>query len=77
MTIGWNEDTKFILGQPNFALGIYEPLLRWLGYDIGAKAEEEQAASLHWMLTLYEEHGSNWRIEAGLVIQKYLESKNE
>lgn len=34
------------------------------GHDVPRKAEEEQAAVLHWMLTHYLTHGDDWRTNA-------------
>jgi len=56
-----NEDTKFILGRPNFWCGSIAPLLRESGYEIPKKAEDEQAYVIHWMLSIYEKHGESWK----------------
>lgn len=56
-----NEETKFILGMPNFRCGSFAMRLRELGHDIPQKAEEEQAYVIHWMLGMYEQHGNDWR----------------
>ena len=65
-----NDDTRWILGQPNFRCGAIAQFLRILGHSIEYKAEEEQAAVIYWMLTLYDKHGSDWRVEANRILQK-------
>lgn len=59
-----NDDTRWILGRPNFFCGPIAHQLRRMGRDIPRKAEDEQAAVLHWMLQLWEQHGARWRLEA-------------
>ena len=56
-----NEETRFILGRPNFWCGAKAHVLRKLGHDIPKKAEEEQAYVINWMLEMYEKHGDTWR----------------
>ncbi len=63
-----NEDTKFILGRPNFWCGPFAQGLRKKGHEIPNKAEEEQAYVIHWMLGMYETYGLIWKEE----ITKYL-----
>lgn len=58
-----NNETKFILGRPNFWCGQISHILREKGHNIPRKSEEEQAHVIHWMLGLYEQHGDNWRTE--------------
>lgn len=64
-----NEETRFILGRPNFACAGTASLLRVLGHEIETKAEEEQAAAIHWMLCLYEKHGSKWKEKANEILK--------
>ncbi|WP_319764481.1 hypothetical protein [Maridesulfovibrio sp.] len=64
-----NEDTKKILGMPNFRCGGLAQLLRGKGHEIPYKAREEQSYVIYWMLELYEKHGPDWRFKA----MKYLE----
>jgi len=59
-----NNETRWILGRPNFACAGIASRLRELGHKIERKAEDEQASTIHWMLTMYEQHGENWRAEA-------------
>ena len=40
-----------------------------MGQDIPRKAEEEQAAVLYWMLSLYLEHGNIWREEGQKILK--------
>lgn len=63
-----NDDTRWILGRPNFACGGIAQALRVLGQSIECKAEAEQAAVIHWMLTLWEAHGAGWREAADRVL---------
>jgi len=64
-----NEETKFILGRPNFVCGSIAILMRELGHDIPRKSEEEQAYVIHWMLDLYEQHGADWRNKADMHLK--------
>jgi hypothetical protein len=36
-------------------------MLREDGHEIKTRAEDEQAAVIHWLLNLYLEHGDQWR----------------
>lgn len=56
-----DEEVRWILGRPNFMCAGIAGALRMSGQEIKRKAEEEQAAVLHWMLTLYVQHGAGWR----------------
>lgn len=56
-----NEETRWILGRPNFWCYSVAQVLREDGHEIPTKAEEEQAAVIHWLLNLYLEHGDQWR----------------
>lgn len=57
----FDEEIKWILGQPNFAcIGIANSLRR-SGQQIENKSEAEQAAAIYWMLEMYQMHGKNWR----------------
>lgn len=56
-----NDYTRWILGRPNFACGPIASVLRSLGHEIEHKAEDEQAAVIHWMLSVYAEYGENWK----------------
>jgi|AntRauTorcE11898_2_1112593.scaffolds.fasta_scaffold08616_4 hypothetical protein len=58
-----NNELKTILGMPNFKCGSISGNLRDRGHEIPKKAEEEQAYVIHFMLHLYEKHGSSWRIK--------------
>jgi hypothetical protein len=63
-----NDDTRWILGRPNFVCGGIAAALRRLGHPIREKAEDEQAEVIHWMLSLYEEHGADWNQVAAAVL---------
>lgn len=62
----WNDETKWILGRPNFWCGPIADRLRQLGHSIARKGEEEQAYVIHWMLSLYTLYKEKWR-EAGEI----------
>jgi len=65
-----DEQTRIILGRPNFACIRTAQRMRELGHRIPKKAEEEQAAVIHLHLTMYQKHGAAW-LEHTL---KYLEN---
>lgn len=56
-----NSHTRWILSRPNFVCGPVASILRSLGHEIERKAEDEQAAVIHWMLSVYAEYGENWK----------------
>jgi len=57
-----DDEVRFILGRPNFVVAGIARRLHELGiYKVAKKAEDEQAVALHWMLTLYEKYGEDWR----------------
>ncbi len=60
-----DKELEWILGRPNFACsGIFQTLRKG-GHEIAKHAEEEQAASIYWMLGHYFKHGPDkWRDEA-------------
>jgi hypothetical protein len=64
-----NEDTRFILGRPNFWCGAMANSLRALGHEIPNKAEEEQAYVIWWMLNLYMENGEGWKGVANALLK--------
>lgn len=65
---------RHILGQPCFAIRNEAKMLRDAGYaHVDTKAEDEQAVAIYWMLNLYLEHGSAWRVEGGKQIQAMTE----
>lgn len=56
------DEMQEILGRPCFACANIAWRLHELGlYKVERKAEAEQAAAIHWMLSLYLTHGSEWR----------------
>lgn len=60
-----NADMREILGRTCPECGPIGRLLNDVGvYSVPRKIEEEQAATLHWLLTLYFRHGSEWRAHA-------------
>lgn len=65
-----NDTVRHILGQPCFAIRNEAKMLRDAGYArVDTKAEDEQAVAIYWMLNLYLEHGSAWRVEGGKQVQ--------
>lgn len=54
-----DKDMIAILGRPNFACAGVAKILRKAGHKIESRAEDEQAAVIHWMLDLYFKHGPN------------------
>jgi hypothetical protein len=50
-----------ILSHTCLFCGPVAALLRRAGYNIRTHAEEEQGAVLLWMLSLYRDHGREWR----------------
>ena len=56
-----NDDMIWILGRPNFWCASVANVLRQDGQEIKTKAEHEQAAVIHWLLSLYLKHGEGWR----------------
>jgi hypothetical protein len=65
-----NEQTRFILGRPNFACIGMAARLRQLGHKIDKKAEAEQAACIHLMLTMYQKHGDDWRAHCEAYLKR-------
>ena len=59
-----DDEAQWILGRPNFWCAGIARRLRQIGHKINERAEDEQAAVIHWMLGLREIHGDGWR-EAG------------
>lgn len=75
-----NDDTRWILGRPNFWCASIANVLREDGHDIKSRAEEEQAAVIHWLLNLYIQHGSGWREAAACEsdrIRKQVEERTK
>lgn len=68
-----DDDLRYILGRPNFWCYHLANALRAMGQEIARKAEEEQAAVIHWLLKAYFEHGPGWR-EA---VEKILAAERE
>lgn len=65
-----DDDLRWILGRPNFACSGIAQHLRKQGQEVKCKAEDEQAAAIHWMLKLYVEHGPEWRKEASALLRE-------
>ncbi|MFJ3481747.1 DUF3850 domain-containing protein [Pseudomonas sp. NPDC090202] len=58
------DDLREILGRPNFTCNGIAQMLRTTGRDIPRKSEEEQAATIHWLLGHYLQDRINWRANA-------------
>ena len=59
-------DVEYILGRPNFVVASIAKRLIELGiYEErkNDKAESEQATAIHYMLTMYLQHGKKWQDE--------------
>lgn len=68
----FDDEIKDILGRPNFACGNIANLLRKTGQEIKNKAEDEQAAVIYWMLSMYLEHGKEWKQEGEAYLKEAL-----
>ncbi|WP_337049749.1 hypothetical protein [Serratia fonticola] len=64
-----DSDLIDILGRPNFACIRISQRLRELGYEIKRRSENEQAATLHFLLSHYLADNKEWRntAEAALI----------
>lgn len=65
-----NDDLLFILGKPCFQCASIAQILRLTGEDIQPRAESEQAAVIHWMLSYYLKHGENWKAVANTDLKE-------
>lgn len=57
-------DLEKILGTMCFECIVFVQCFRMAGQQIARKAEAEQAATLHWMLSHYFRSGEGWRTAA-------------
>lgn len=62
-------DLREILGRPNFTCHFIAKALRLMGFDIPQKSEEEQAATIYWMLGHYLRDPVNWRDAASAELK--------
>lgn len=65
-----DNDLTDILGLMPWTSGAIARAFRADGADIPRKCEREQAFVLHWLLTIYAEHGGGWKKAAGLKLQE-------
>lgn len=75
-----NDDLIAILGRPNFTCIRLAQALRLCGVDIKPKAEHEQAAVIHFLLTRYLRHGGDWAVHSDADLRAMLdraEAKNK
>jgi hypothetical protein len=63
-----NGDVKKILSYMVWETEKIAQLLRKQGWEIQERCEIKQAVVLHWLLTLYEKHGSEWKKEANKIL---------
>ena len=73
VTISLDDETRWILGRPCFAVIGIVKVLRQNGHDIARKAEDEQAAAIFWMLQMYVKHGEDWRDKASKWLSEQLQ----
>ena len=65
-----NKETREILGRPNFTCrGIARRLCELGLYEVDTKAEDEQAVTIHFLLSQYEKHGDTWCAEANKILK--------
>lgn len=64
-----SSDLREILGRPNFTCHFIAKALRLMGFDIPQKSEEEQAATIYWMLGHYLRDPVNWRDAASAELK--------
>ncbi|MCD5970935.1 hypothetical protein [Pseudomonas quasicaspiana] len=57
-------DLRFILSRPSFGCQSTAQVLRRMGHTIAERAEDEQAATIHWLLNHYLRDPHNWRINS-------------
>ena len=65
--VAWDDEVRWILGRPNFSVARLAQRLQQMDplyKATEARAEDEQAVAIHWMLNLYLKHGREWRSEA-------------
>ena len=64
-----NDDLRQILGMVPWETGRIARAMRADGQDIACKMEVEQAVVLHKLLSIYAEHGADWRFHAAAWLQ--------
>jgi hypothetical protein len=63
-------ELREVLSMMVFELSPIAPALRAAGHDIKRRAEDEQAAVLHWLIGIVLEHGKDWRKHAADEIER-------
>ncbi|WP_122500782.1 hypothetical protein [Pseudomonas viridiflava] len=61
LRLPFTADIKSILGTQSYCCMAQAAVLRSMGYEIDERAGDEQAATIHWMLTHYLHDPENWR----------------
>ena len=64
-----NDDLRSILGRICFQCIHLANALRAIGYEIPNKAEDEQAAVIHFLLDNYFKHGEQWAEKASDILK--------
>ncbi len=70
-------ELRWILGQICFQCISTAQALRLMGHEIPTRAEDEQAATLNWMLGLYAKHGKGWRALAIETMKKAKDARHD
>lgn len=77
MKIELNEHTSRIFGMMCFEAATYCPALRRSGLEVAHKAEDEQAAVIHWLINLYLGHGEQWEAAANHFLKTWAKAASE
>ncbi|MDO8778881.1 MAG: hypothetical protein Q7K57_61215 [Burkholderiaceae bacterium] len=68
------DSLREVLGTPVHTMVPLVRLLQLLDPTVKHRYEDEQAALLHWMLTLWFQHGDDWRAAAGVEVGRMREA---
>lgn len=72
-----DQDLIDILGRPNFQCIRIAQLFRQAGAEIATKAENEQAAVIHFLLSMYLQHGKEWATAADEHLKALVQQVND
>lgn len=64
-----NEQTIMILGRPNFTCSFTAQRMRELGHTIKRTPQNEQAAVIHMLINMYQQHGNAWFEHANAYLE--------
>jgi hypothetical protein len=70
MQLELDDNLRKILGRPNFTCIEIAGALRASGQQIERRAEDEQAATILFLLNHYLSHGPNWVAKANEELQR-------